>query len=135
MRLRYKIFIICFVFSINVFGQQANKTTLQSLNQQVQDVCDSLESTNNELLKLYESMTAIHLQIQSINKEVALYREDVRSEISKMHNSMSEWLTLLSIVIGIIAAALGVAAPIYLNNRNNKEQKEKLAEIGKALCA
>ena len=63
------------------------------------------------------------MQLEKMEKEIELYREDVRTKSSEMNSNMALWLAVLTIIMAI----LGVAIPLILNRRNEK-MVEKLLE-------
>ena len=123
---RILIATIMLVFCVSTFAQTAKKPSASSVKTIAEKVQALETNTEKQFLLLQEENKVLKDQLQKMESEIALYRDDVRDKIAEMNSNMSNWMTILSIVIGVIAAALGVAAPLYLNNRNDKLQKKKL---------
>lgn len=79
----------------------------------------------------------LRLEIENLKKEMDLYRDDVRSEVSnindkaaQLHGEMGRWATLLSIIIGaivtIVAGGFGVIVPYFLNKKREEELDQKI---------
>ena len=120
------VFLFC---CLNVLGQQANMVTLQGVNRQVQVVQDSLDNLNRKIIELeYTNDNLLH-QLERMDREVALYREDVRAKVSEIHSDLALWLTILTIIMAIVGIVLGVVAPILINRQNDKNLKEQLTQL------
>ena len=121
------------VCSISVWGQTKKSTSANS-TKAIAEKVQRLESyTQEQFVQLQNENKALKEQLQKMEGDIALYREDVRTEISRMNTNMALWFGVLTLVIGGITAILGVAFPIHLNNKNDERQKEKLDEITKKL--
>ena len=81
---------------------------------------------SQQFLQVQKEIQALKEQLHKMENEIALYRDDVRDKVAEVNSNMSNWMTILSIVIGIIAAALGVVAPLFFNREQNKQYKTKL---------
>ena len=123
------------VCSISVWGQTKKSTSANSTKAIAEKVQMLETNTQEQFSQLQNENKALKEQLQKIENEIALYREDVRTETSRMSTYMALWFAALTLVIGGITAALGVAAPLILNNKNDKRQKEKLDEITTKLNA
>ena len=129
MNLRQILTIVFLFCCLTVFGQQPNKITLQGVNRQVHVVQDSLDNLNRKIIGLeYTNDNLLH-QLERMDREVALYREDVRAKVSEMYSSLDHWLTILTIIIGI----LGVGLPIFINWQNDKSIKSKVSSLEEQL--
>ena len=113
MNLRQILTIVFLCCCLNVFGQQPNKITLQGVNKQVQVVQDSLDNLNQKILELQDTNDDLQHQLERMDKEVALYREDVRAKVSEMYSSLDHWLTILTIII----------SHLHLLELQNEEQR------------
>lgn len=128
MKTKHLITIIMILVCLNVFGQQKNTVpmTVQSQKTEVQ----VLEET---ILQLQAENQVMQKQMESIEKDVELYRADLRAIASDLTGKMSHWLTVLSILIGaivtILGAGLGIVVPLILNNKSEKRINEKIDEI------
>lgn len=132
---RILIATIMLVFCVSTFAQTAKKPSASSVKTIAEKVQALETNTEKQFLLLQEENKVLKDQLQKMESEIALYRDDVRDKIAEMNSNMSNWMTILSIVIGVIAAALGVAAPLYLNNRNDKLQKKKLDTLQEQINA
>jgi len=124
------IFLIC---SVSVFGQAAKNTSTPSTKAIVEKVQTLETNTQEQFSQLQNENKVLKEELQKMEKEIERYREDVRTETSRMSTYMALWFAALTLVIGGITAALGVAAPLFINNKNDERQKEKLDEITKKL--
>ena len=117
-QLKYTLLLsLLIIFSgQTIFGQQS-KTTAPEVQ------------ANATIQQLQAENEAIKKQMESLEKEVAIYREDVRNKENTINDNLSHWLTILAIVIGALGVGLGVLAPIVLNLRNDKKQQEKLNKL------
>ena len=128
--MKYKsiLIVISLLLCMSVFGQQ-KKTVPMTVQPQKTEV-QVLEET---VLQLQAENQAIHKQLESMEKEIEICREDVRHKESTINDNQGHWLTILSIVIGtivtILGVGLGVVAPLVLNARNDKKQKEIIEKI------
>ena len=122
------------VCAISAFGQtkKASANSTKAIAEKVQTLEESIQE---QFLQVQEENQYLKEQLCKMESEIALYREDVRTETSRMNTNMADWLTILTIVIGVIAAVLGIAAPLYLNNRNDKLQKKKLDTLQEQINA
>ena len=116
------IFLIC---SVSVFGQAAKNTSTPSTKAIVEKVQTLETNTQEQFSQLQNENKALKEQLQKMESDIALYREDVRTETSRMSTYMALWLTVLTIVMSLI----GILAPILINLWNNNLQKEKIGEI------
>lgn len=111
------------LFCLNVFGQQQENIsmTLQSQKTEVQALVETVS-------QLQAEKQTMQKQLENLEKEVDLYREDVRAKEAAINEDQGHWLTLLSIVIGAIVMILGVGVPLYLNNRHEKYIEKLLSD-------
>ena len=129
MSLRQILTIALLFCCLNVFGQQANRVTLQGVNTQVQVFQDSLDNLNQKILELQDTNDDFQHQLERMDREVALYREDVRTKVSEINSELALWLTILTIIMAIVGIVLGVVAPILINRQNDKNLKEQLTQL------
>ena len=122
------------VYCVSVFGHAKNIS--ENSTEAIAEKVMTLEvSTQEQFLHVQKENQSLKDQLQKIESEIALYRDDVRDKVAEMNSNMSDWAAMLSIVIGFIAAALGVVAPIFFNREQNKHYREKLEELKKQLKA
>ena len=128
MKQRCTLVVLMLLICLSIFGQQPQIVSIQGLPQKT----STQVSTNQQetILKLQAENEAMKAQLDRMEKEIELYREDVRAKEVAINDNHGHWLTLLSIIIGaivsILGIGLGVVSPILLNIRNNKKQEEML---------
>ena len=129
-KIKITIYLLLFV-CLSIFGQQPQIVSIQGLPQKT----STQVSTNQQetILKLQAENEAMKAQLDRMEKEIELYREDVRAKEVAINDNHGHWLTLLSIIIGaivsILGIGLGVVSPILLNIRNNKKQEEIIESV------
>ena len=124
MRRRCAFVILTLIVSLSIFGQQPKPIIdRQTQNTSVQFVPNQQET----ILKLQNENEAMKRQLDKMEKEIELYREDVRTKTSEMNSNMALWLAVLTIIMAI----LGVVIPLILNGRNEKVVKKLLEDIKK----
>lgn len=126
MKSKYILLIaILLVCSISVWGQTKKSTSANS-TKAIAEKVQMLESyTQEQFVQLQNENKALKEQLQKMESDIAFYREDVKTETSRMNTNMALWLTVLTIVMSLI----GILAPILINLWNNNLQKEKIGEI------
>ena len=124
MKITRIIIAIMLVYCVSVFGHAKNisENSTEAISEKVM----TLEvSTQEQFLHVQKENQSLKEQLHKMESEIALYRDDVRAETSRMHENMSDWMTILSIVIGALTAILGIAAPLSLNWTQNKIYKKR----------
>ena len=113
MRAKFTVVLLLFV-CLSVFGAQ---TTPVTVNQQ--ESVSQLQAENEAMKK----------QLENLEKEVELYRGDVRTKIAEIDNEQSRRLTFLAILMGLIGVVLGIGAPYFINKDNRKRLEERFSEM------
>lgn len=131
MKTRYTLAVLMLLFCLSFFGQQPKIVSIQGQPQKTSTrVINNQQETIKQLQAENEAMKA---QLDRMEQEIELYREDVRAKEVAINDNHGHWLTLLSIIIGaivsILGIGLGVVSPILLNIRNNKKQEEIVENI------
>ena len=123
--MRYKSIgvIMLLLIGLSLYGQQ-QKTVPMTVQPQKTEV-QVLEETVSQLQLENQTMQK---QLESLEKEVGIYREDVRAKEAAINEDQGHWLTLLSIVIGAIVMILGVGVPLVLNRKSEKYVEKMLAD-------
>ena len=123
--MKYKsiLIVISLLLCMSVFGQQ-KKTVPMTVQPQKTEV-QVLEET---VLQLQAENQAFHKQLESMEKEIEICREDVRHKETTINDNQGHWLTILSIVIGAIVLILGVGVPLILNNKSEKYIEKMLSD-------
>ena len=131
MKPRYTLAVLMFFVCLCVYGQQPKTVSIQEQPQKT----STQVSTNQQesIKKLQAENEAMKVQLDRMEKEIELYREDVRAKEVSINDNHGHWLTLLSIIIGaivsILGIGLGVVSPILLNISNNKKQEEIIESV------
>ena len=123
MKLKYLAIGLMMLFCLNVFGQQ-QKTMPMTVQPQKTEV-QVLEET---ILQLQAENQAMQKQMESVEKDIEICREDVRHKETTINDNQGHWLTILSIVIGAIVMILGVGVPLILNNKSEKYIEKMLSD-------
>ena len=126
MKPRYTIAVLMLLVCLSIFGQQPKTVPMQG---QPQKTSTQVSSNQQELIsQLQAENEAMQKQLENMDKEIELYRGDVRAKEVAINDNQGHWLTLLSIVIGaivsILGIGLGVITPLVLNARNDKRLKD-----------
>lgn len=131
MKQRCTLVVLMLLICLSIFGQQPQIVSIQGHPQKTStQVPANQEESIRQLQAENEAMKA---QLDRMEQEIELYREDVRAKEVAINDNHGHWLTLLSIIIGaivsILGIGLGVVSPILLNIRNNKKQEEIVENI------
>lgn len=118
--MRAKLLFLLFVLS-----------SFQLLSQQRPN--EALEKNKEMIQQLQTENQALRRDLSALDKEVEVYRNDVRSTASALHDDMSDWLVILSIIMTLIGVILGVVLPIVINTRHDKMASEKYDQMLKEL--
>ena len=120
MKLKYLAIGLMMLYCLNVFGQQ-KKTVPMTVQPQKTEV-QVLEET---VLQLQAENQAIQKQLERMEKEIELYRGDVRNKVAELDEDQSRWLTILTIIIGLIGVVFGIGVPLYINNDKKYQGSNK----------
>ena len=123
MKQRCTLVVLMLLICLSIFGQQPQIVSIQG---QPQKTSTQVSTNQQESIKqLQAENEAMKAQLDRMEQEIELYREDVRAKEVAINDNHGHWLTLLSIIIGaivsILGIGLGVVSPILLNIRNNTE--------------
>ena len=80
-------------------------------------------------LHLQTENEELRSQLEKMEKEIDVYREDVRTKSSEIDSKMNHWLQILSIIIGVLGIGLGIVTPLLINNKNEKRLERKITNI------
>lgn len=134
-------FIVALMFlSFIIYGlwnseQLQQKEIIQSSQTVLNDLQDSIRALKNNVATLQDSVKIIlakepkldhQMQINNLEKKVDTYQKLVSDTTNNMHEEMDDWLVILSIVITVIVALLGVVVPLIINYRNEKHLEKML---------
>lgn len=133
---RIPLTVIILVCCVNVLAQTSKKTTVNNVKAVAEKVHALETSTEKLFLDLQKENKVLKELLQKMESEIALYRDDVRDKVAEMNSNMSNWMTILSLVISALTAILGIVAPLLLNWTQNKAYKKKLSVLeGKVRAA
>lgn len=118
------LFLIIFVCS-SVSGQNPTNTPTHNPKVLAEKIQTLASNTQEQFLQVQKQNQELGVHLHKMENEIALYREDVRTETSKMNTNMSHWLAILTGIMTI----LGVIAPIAINIWNNRQYEKKLREL------
>lgn len=129
---RFLLIVSVFAISFGAIAQTKNTNASQSKSQKLTQKVQTLEQNIQEqILHIQVTLQDINEILQKQEKEIEVYREDVRTKTSEMNTNMNHWLCILTILVAI----LGIGAPLYLNYRNDKQQKDKLDQLAEQVKA
>ena len=131
MRTKLVLFVLLLSTCLTLFGQQSKTST--AAKPTMQELSSTIDNQQKEIIQLKDENNCLKQQLDTFEKEVEL----LKSKEDFIDDKLSHWLTILSIVIGAIIAflgvGLGVIAPIFINRKNDKKQKEQIENIKKEL--
>ena len=127
MRTKLSLAILMLFFCLSVFGQQSINvptprkisTSLIQSSANQQETIYQLLAENHDLQNRLERMEKDQ---ERLEMEVDFYRNDIRA-------NMSQWLTILSIIMGLIGATFGIGVPILINRDNSKRLESRFLEM------
>lgn len=120
MKIKYLAIGLMMLFCLNVLGQQ--QKTVSMTGQPQGTKVQVLEET---ISRLQEENQAMKKQLERMEKEIELYRGDVRTKIADFNDDLSQWLTIMAIMMAVI----GIAIPIIINYRNEKSMEKMLEDV------
>ena len=131
MKPRYTLAVLMFLVCLCVLGQRSKIVPIQG---QPQTTSKQVTTNQQETIKQLQAENELMKgRLDRMEKEIELYREDVRAKEVAINDNHGHWLTLLSIIIGaivsILGIGLGVVSPILLNIRNNKKHEEIIESV------
>lgn len=130
MRTKRLLTILIILCSLNVFGQQVKKESASKKDEQIEIIYNlqlKIDNQHEMILKLSADNQAMQKQIDVLENDVERYREDVRANDSEMNTNMALWFGALTLVMAI----LGVAVPLILNQKNEKNVEKLLEDTKK----
>lgn len=127
MKPKYTLAFLMLFACLSIFGQQLKNVSMQGATQHatVQTATNQQESIK-QLQTENESMKA---QLEKMEKEIELYRGDVRTKVSELEAEQSRWTAWIGLIVAILTAGLGVCLPLFINNRNDKRLKENYEKM------
>ncbi len=127
MQPRYTLAVLMLLFCLSIFGQQPKTVSIQG---QPQKTSTQVPANQEESIRqLQAENAAMQKQLEKMEKEVELYREDVRAKMSELETEQSRWTAWIGLIVAILTAGLGVCLPLFINNRNDKRLKENYEKM------
>ena len=127
-KIKITIYLLLFV-CLSIFGQQPKTVSIQV---QPQKTTTQVSTSQQESIKqLQAENEAMKAQLDRMEKEIDLYRGDVRIKISELDEEHSRWTAWICLFVTLLAGGLGVAVPLFITNRSDKLLKksyEKMVE-------
>ena len=71
-----------------------------------------------------QTVEELQQQIDQLEKEVEIYREDVRAKSIEINDSLDHWINVLAIIMAIV----GIAMPLILNIQAERRIQRQLEE-------
>ena len=134
MRTKLSFIVLMLLFCLSVFGQQSinvpttrkSSTSLIQSSANQQETIQQLQAENHDLQNRLKEMEENQVRME---KEIEIYRGDIRAKNSDINDLMSNWLTAIGIITGLIGVFLGVIIPMFINNDNSKRLESRFYEI------
>ena len=127
MKMRYTLAVLMLLFCLSFFGQQPKIVSIQG---QPQKTSTQVSTNQQESIKqLQAENEAMKAQLDRMEKEVELYRGDVRTKVAELEASQSRWTTWICLFVTILTAGLGGILPLYISNRNDKRLKDSYEKM------
>ena len=121
-KIKITIYLLLFV-CLSIFGQQAKTVSIQG---QPQKTSTQVSTNQQELiLHLQAENEAMKAQLDRMEKEIELYRGDVRAKVADFNDDLSQWLTIM----GLMMAVIGIAIPLILSRRNENFMERMLDDV------
>ena len=118
MKQKYTLVIWVSLLCLSIFGQ---KSINLPITKQPQQTATQVSYNQQEtILQLQAENEAMQKQLDKMEKEIDLYREDIRAKEANINEALSQWLTIM----GIMMAVIGIAIPMILNHRNEKSMEK-----------
>ena len=105
--------------SFTVFGRQPN-TTAQ--NQPKKPTIEQLQQDNE---KLQQENEKIQQDLGDVEMDVENQVDKFRGEVRQ---NLAIWFSVLTVIMALLGAALGIVMPHFLNSKNEQKMQKKLDE-------
>ena len=123
MKQRCTLVVLMLLICLSIFGQQPKIVSIQG---QPQKASIQVPANQEESIKqLQVENEAMKAQLEKMEKEIELYRGDVRTKEANINEVLSHWLTIM----GIMMAVIGIVIPMILNYRNEKSMEKMLEDV------
>ena len=127
MKPKYTLAFLMLFACLSIFGQQLKNVSMHGAIQHatVQTATNQQES----IKQLQAENEVLKTQLEKMEKEIELYRGDVRTKMSELETEQSRWTAWIGLIVAILTAGLGVCLPLFINNRNDKRLKENYEKM------
>ncbi len=121
MKARNITTLLMLLACLNILGQ-----TIQSLPVQERSLTTANTITNDyqqTLKQLQIENETLKKQLDQMEKEIELYREDVRAKVVEMDEKAGRWINSMDLfvgIIGILVALIGIGAPFLIMHIKEK---------------
>ena len=127
MKQRCTLVVLMLLICLSIFGQQPQIVSIQG---QPQKTSTQVPANQEESIRqLQAENAAMQKQLEKMEKEVELYREDVRAKMSELETEQSRWTAWMCLIVTILTAGLGAGLPLFINNRNDKRLKDSYEKM------
>ena len=123
MKPRHTLVVLMLMGCLSIIGQPSKTISMQG-----QPKTTSTQIVNNQqetILKLQAENEEMQKQLEKMEKEIEVYRGDVRAKIADFNEDLSQWLTIM----GLMMAVVGIVIPVILNYRNEKSMEKMLEDV------
>ena len=127
MKPKYTLIILMLIGCLSIIGQPSKTVSMKG-----QPKSTSTQVVNNQqetILKLQAENKEMQKQLEKMEKEVELYRGDVRTKVAELDYAQDRWLTRFAIIMGLIGVVLGIGAPYFINKDNSKRLESRFLEM------
>ena len=131
MKLKTSLLVLFLFSCIYLSAQQANQNRQNSLSKQ----SASTTELKTDIQQLQRENKELKEQLNDLEKEIDLYRGDVRQKTMEMDNlssaindNISHWISLLGIIVSIVVIIPGIVFPIVQSNRLKEDFQKALNE-------
>lgn len=127
MRPRYIFAVLMMLACLTIWGQQSKTVSMQG---QPKNTSTQVNTNQQEtILKLQAKNEVMLNQLEKMEKEIELYRGDVRTKVAELDYAQDRWFNKLAIIIGLIGVVLGIIAPYFINNEFRKHFENRFSEM------
>lgn len=138
MRQRHIFAVLMLMVCLNIFGQTSKNVSISKQPQQTSSQASS--NQQESILQLQAENEAMKKQLEKMEKEIELYRGDVRTKMSELEAEQSRWTAWMCLIVTLLAGGLGGVVPLFITNRSDKlleksyekmvgELKEKVSSV------
>lgn len=120
MRPKYLYAVLMLMICLSIFGQQAK---IASIQEQPQITSTKVNINQQEtILQLQKESERVKEDLGKLETYIDRFREDIRENVADIRNDLSQWLTVMALMITVV----GIVIPLILNYRNESRLKKML---------